>query len=223
MIITSTSRWCSPPLAFTFSSTLFTFALDGRPKRLLERSVARARSQLSAQCLSVYSHTGRQALSSRPSLVRIVLFGAAHLFSGGELVATSVFSATPAPLRVCRVRSSVLVLSRGEAAVWIAKAHGKRNRMYSGVIYCTVLWSAVVSFRLYSLQVQVHSSLCAGCVRRPVDIWAIGCLFSEMLTSEPLFPGESDLDQLYHIVKCFGASNALYSTLLLKSTCRWKE
>lgn len=60
-------------------------------------------------------------------------------------------------------------------------------------------------------------------MRRPVDIWAIGCLFSEMLTSEPLFPGESDLDQLYHIVKCFGASNALYSTLLLKSTCRYLE
>ncbi len=39
---------------------------------------------------------------------------------------------------------------------------------------------------------------------RAVDIWAIGCLFSEMLTGEPLFPGESDIDQLYLITKCFG-------------------
>lgn len=39
---------------------------------------------------------------------------------------------------------------------------------------------------------------------RPVDVWAVGCLYAEMLTSEPLFPGESDLDQLYHILKCFG-------------------
>lgn len=39
---------------------------------------------------------------------------------------------------------------------------------------------------------------------RAVDIWAVGCLTAEMLTGEPLFPGESDIDQLYHIVKCFG-------------------
>ncbi|XP_070544778.1 cyclin-dependent kinase-like 2 isoform X2 [Ptychodera flava] len=39
---------------------------------------------------------------------------------------------------------------------------------------------------------------------RAVDIWAIGCLLAEMLSGEPLFPGDSDIDQLYHIIKCFG-------------------
>jgi len=39
---------------------------------------------------------------------------------------------------------------------------------------------------------------------RAVDIWAVGCLLSEMLTGEPLFPGDSDIDQLYHIIRCFG-------------------
>ncbi|RZC32392.1 cyclin-dependent kinase-like 4 [Asbolus verrucosus] len=37
-----------------------------------------------------------------------------------------------------------------------------------------------------------------------VDIWAIGCLFAEMMTGDPLFPGESDIDQLYLIVKMLG-------------------
>lgn len=37
-----------------------------------------------------------------------------------------------------------------------------------------------------------------------VDIWAIGCLFAEMMTGDPLFPGESDIDQLYLIVKVIG-------------------
>lgn len=37
-----------------------------------------------------------------------------------------------------------------------------------------------------------------------VDIWAIGCLFAEMMTGDPLFPGESDIDQLYLIVKLLG-------------------
>jgi len=39
---------------------------------------------------------------------------------------------------------------------------------------------------------------------KAVDIWAVGCLLSEMLTGEPLFPGDSDIDQLFHITKCLG-------------------
>ncbi|XP_050347778.1 cyclin-dependent kinase-like 1 [Nymphalis io] len=37
-----------------------------------------------------------------------------------------------------------------------------------------------------------------------VDIWAIGCLFAEMLTGDPLFPGDSDIDQLALIIKTAG-------------------
>uniref|UniRef100_A0A8C3YMW4 Cyclin-dependent kinase-like 2 n=1 Tax=Catagonus wagneri TaxID=51154 RepID=A0A8C3YMW4_9CETA len=39
---------------------------------------------------------------------------------------------------------------------------------------------------------------------KAVDVWAIGCLVTEMLMGEPLFPGESDIDQLYHITLCLG-------------------
>ena len=39
---------------------------------------------------------------------------------------------------------------------------------------------------------------------RPIDIWAIGCLIPELATGEPLFPGDSDIDQIYHIVRAFG-------------------
>ena len=39
---------------------------------------------------------------------------------------------------------------------------------------------------------------------RPVDVWAVGCLLAEMLTGEPLFPGDSDIDQLYHIITKIG-------------------
>lgn len=38
----------------------------------------------------------------------------------------------------------------------------------------------------------------------PVDIWAIGCLFGEMLTAQPIWPGKSDVDQLYLIQKTLG-------------------
>ncbi|XP_076463898.1 cyclin-dependent kinase-like 1 [Babylonia areolata] len=38
----------------------------------------------------------------------------------------------------------------------------------------------------------------------PVDVWAIGCVFAELLTGQALWPGRSDLDQLYLIRKTLG-------------------
>jgi len=37
-----------------------------------------------------------------------------------------------------------------------------------------------------------------------VDVWAVGCLLPEMLTGEPLFPGDSDMDQLHLIISVRG-------------------
>lgn len=37
-----------------------------------------------------------------------------------------------------------------------------------------------------------------------VDVWAIGCVFAEMLRGQPLWPGMSDLDQIYLIIKTLG-------------------
>lgn len=37
-----------------------------------------------------------------------------------------------------------------------------------------------------------------------VDIWSIGCIFAEMITSQPLFPGANDQDQLHLIFKGLG-------------------
>jgi cyclin-dependent kinase-like len=39
---------------------------------------------------------------------------------------------------------------------------------------------------------------------KAVDIWAIGTILAELLTGQPLFPGDTDLDQLYRIMKCLG-------------------
>ncbi|KAG8544326.1 hypothetical protein GDO81_022684 [Engystomops pustulosus] len=38
----------------------------------------------------------------------------------------------------------------------------------------------------------------------PVDVWAIGCVFAELLSGIPLWPGKSDVDQLYLIRKSLG-------------------
>ncbi|XP_041485684.1 cyclin-dependent kinase-like 4 isoform X2 [Lytechinus variegatus] len=52
---------------------------------------------------------------------------------------------------------------------------------------------------------------------KAIDLWAVGCLQAEMLTGEPLFPGDSDIDQLYHIIRCFGTLIQRHKEIFLKN------
>ncbi|XP_072112626.1 cyclin-dependent kinase-like 4 isoform X5 [Mobula birostris] len=52
---------------------------------------------------------------------------------------------------------------------------------------------------------------------KSVDVWAVGCLVTEMLTGEPLFPGDSDIDQLYLIIRCLGNLTPRHQELFYKN------
>lgn len=41
-----------------------------------------------------------------------------------------------------------------------------------------------------------------------VDMWSVGCIFAEMVTKKPLFPGKNEEDQLSKIFKIRGTPNA---------------
>ncbi|XP_069705463.1 cyclin-dependent kinase-like 2 isoform X2 [Periplaneta americana] len=52
---------------------------------------------------------------------------------------------------------------------------------------------------------------------REVDIWAVGCLFAEMMSGDPLFPGDSDIDQLYQIIKLLGKLSHRHQQLVARN------
>ncbi|KAJ3197519.1 Cyclin-dependent kinase-like 3, partial [Irineochytrium annulatum] len=52
---------------------------------------------------------------------------------------------------------------------------------------------------------------------KPVDIWATGCIFAEILTGQPLFPGDTDIDQLYRIMKCLGPLTKRHTEIFLRN------
>ncbi|XP_077213504.1 cell division control protein 2 homolog [Tasmannia lanceolata] len=41
----------------------------------------------------------------------------------------------------------------------------------------------------------------------PVDIWSVGCIFAEMVNQRPLFPGDSEIDELFKIFRVMGTPN----------------
>lgn len=40
-----------------------------------------------------------------------------------------------------------------------------------------------------------------------VDMWSIGCIFAEMVMKKPLFPGDSEIDELFRIFRLRGTPN----------------
>jgi serine/threonine protein kinase len=41
----------------------------------------------------------------------------------------------------------------------------------------------------------------------PIDIWAVGCIAAELYTLRPLFPGSSEIDEMFKICAIMGTPN----------------
>jgi serine/threonine protein kinase len=40
-----------------------------------------------------------------------------------------------------------------------------------------------------------------------VDVWSVACIFAEMAMSQPLFAGDSEIDQIFRIFRTLGTPN----------------
>ncbi len=38
----------------------------------------------------------------------------------------------------------------------------------------------------------------------PIDLWAVGCIMAEIYTFRPLFPGASEMDEIFKICSVLG-------------------
>lgn len=73
----------------------------------------------------------------------------------------------------------------------LARAVGIPIRAYTHEVI--TLWYRAPEILLGS---KVYSS--------PVDLWSIACIFAEMAMGEPLFRGDSEIDQIYRIFRTLG-------------------
>jgi len=93
---------------------------------------------------------------------------------------------------------NLLINRKGElklADFGLARAFGIPMRNYSHEV--VTLWYRAPDVLLGSRKYST-----------PIDIWSIGCIFAEMATGRPLFPGGNTNDQLMHIFRILGTPSA---------------
>ncbi|XP_055936518.1 cyclin-dependent kinase 11B-like isoform X2 [Argiope bruennichi] len=73
----------------------------------------------------------------------------------------------------------------------LAREYGSPLKPYTPVV--VTLWYRAPELLLGAKQYST-----------PIDMWSVGCIFGELLTMKPLFPGKSEIDQLNRIFKDLG-------------------
>ncbi|XP_077645804.1 cyclin-dependent kinase 20-like [Lonchura striata] len=132
--------------------------------------------------------------------------------------------AAPAPLPPARVRALLAMTLRG-----LAHLHGQRL-LHRDLKPANLLLDRAGRLKLADFGLARVLSPTPGCPYSPqvatrwyrapellygarrydegVDLWAVGCIFGELLTLAPLFPGESDLEQLGRVLRALGTPRA---------------
>lgn len=96
------------------------------------------------------------------------------------------------------LKTSNLLINKGILKVGdfgLAREYGSPLQQYTNKV--VTLW-----YRAPELLLQ------AGKYSTAIDVWSIGCVFGELLMMKPLFPGQSEIQQIDLIFRALGSPNA---------------
>ncbi len=85
----------------------------------------------------------------------------------------------------------------------LARAFGVPIRTYTHEVSHFTVWSSLSMIQVVTLWYRAPEILLGSKMyATPVDIWSVGCIFAELIMRRPLFPGDSEIDELYKIFRC---------------------
>lgn len=93
------------------------------------------------------------------------------------------------------LKTSNLLINKGVLKVGdfgLAREYGSPLKQYTNKV--VTLWYRAPELLLGT-----------GKYSTPIDIWSIGCIFGELLTMKPLFPGQSEIKQIELIFEALGS------------------
>ena len=56
----------------------------------------------------------------------------------------------------------------------------------------------------------------------PIDIWAVGCIMAEVYTYRPLFPGSSEIDEIFKICSVLGTPDKVSKKPINSFSVEWR-
>ena len=98
-------------------------------------------------------------------------------------------------LKLCDFGSAKILVAGEPNVSYICSRYYRAPELIFGATNYTTNIGAYLACRL--LWSRAH------CVV-PLDIWSTGCVMAELMLGQPLFPGESGIDQLVEIIKVLG-------------------
>ena len=68
-------------------------------------------------------------------------------------------------------------------------------------------FQCIISTRYRAPEVLLRSTT----YNSPIDLWAVGCIMAEVYTLRPLFPGTSEVDEIFKICSVLGTPTKVHT------------